>query len=112
MSKQQRRKPRVHKRGTLHDTRGGIVLFEPAGIGPALKVRLEKVTVWLTQAQMAELFQRDLSVVTGHLRSVLREKELDKKSIMQKTHIVSSDRPVAFYDPDDIISVGYRVNSK
>jgi prophage maintenance system killer protein len=96
----------------MQGTRGEIVLFETAGRRPALKVRLEKETVWLTQAQMAELFQRDQSVVARHLRNVFREKELDEKSTMQKTHIASSDRPVAFYNLDAIISVGYRVNSK
>jgi len=78
----------------------------------SLNVRLEKETVWLTQAQMAKLFQRDQSVVARHLRNVFREKELDEKRTMQKMHIASSDRPVAFYNLDANISVGNRLNSK
>jgi hypothetical protein len=64
------------------------------------------VTVWLAQAQMAEPFQRDQSVVARHLRNVFREHELDEKSTMQRTHIASSDRPVAFYSLDAIEAKG------
>jgi prophage maintenance system killer protein len=68
--------------------------------------------VWLTQAQMAELFGRERSVITKHLRNVFLEGELVEKSNVQNLHIASSDRPVAYYNLDVIISVGYRVKSK
>jgi len=75
-------------------------------------VRLAGETVWLTQAQMAKLFDRDQSVVSRHVTNVFKERELDRKSNMQKMHIGKSDKPVAFYSLDTIISVGYRVKSK
>jgi prophage maintenance system killer protein len=94
------------------DARGEIVIYQSAEGLPALDVRIEQETVWLTQAQMAELFQRERSVITKHLRNVFREGELDEKSNVQKMHIPGSDKPVTFFNLDVIISVGYRVNSK
>jgi prophage maintenance system killer protein len=61
---------------------------------------------------MVELFQRDQSVVSRHLRNVFAEGELDPASNMQKMHIVGSSKPISLYSLDVIISVGYRVNSK
>lgn len=77
-----------------------------------VEVRLEKETVWLTQKQMAEIFDTERSVITKHLRNIFESKELEEKSNVQKMHIAHSDKPVAFYNLDAIISVGYRVNSK
>ena len=91
---------------------GEIVLYRAADGGPALDARLERDTVWLTQAQMAELFGRERSVLTKHVNNVFKEGELDKESNVQILHIAGSDRPVAFYNLDVIISVGYRVKSQ
>ena len=60
---------------------------------------------------MAELFRRERSVITKHVRNVFRDRELDEKSNVQNLHIASSDKPVAYYNLDVIISVGYRVKS-
>jgi hypothetical protein len=87
-----------------------IILYQPDN-AVTLEVRMEYETVWLTQAQMAELFQRDQSVISRHINNVFREKELAEKSNMQNLHIANADRPVAFYSLDVIISVGYRVKS-
>ena len=76
-----------------------------------IETRLENETVWLTQDQMAQLFQRERSVITKHLKNIFVEQELDKKSNVQILHISGSDRPVKFYNLDVIISVGYRVKS-
>jgi hypothetical protein len=76
-----------------------------------LDVRLERDTVWLTQAQMVELFGRDQSVISRHVRNVFADGELPAESNMQKMHIPSSDKPVVYYSLDVIISVGYRVKS-
>lgn len=76
-----------------------------------IETRLENETVWLTQAQMAELFQKERSVVTKHIANVFEEGELNEKSNVQILHISTSDRPVKFYNLDVIISVGYRVKS-
>jgi prophage maintenance system killer protein len=91
---------------------GEIVLYRAADGGPALDVRLERESVWLTQAQMAELFGRERSVLTKHVNNVFKEGELDKESNVQILHIAGSDKPVSFYNLDVIISVGYRVKSQ
>lgn len=77
-----------------------------------ISVALHKDTVWLTQAQMCELFGRDQSVLSRHIRNVFKEGELAEESNMQKMHIASSDKPTAQYSLDVIISVGYRVKSQ
>lgn len=76
-----------------------------------LQVNIDKETVWLTQEQLGLLFERDQSVISRHIRNVFNEGELDKKSNMQKMHITNSDKPVAIYNLEVIISVGYRVKS-
>ena len=64
------------------------------------------------QEQISILFDTERSVVTKHLRNIFQTGELDKKSKVQKMHIALSDKPVALYRLDAIISVGYRINSK
>jgi prophage maintenance system killer protein len=91
---------------------GEVVIYRSKDSKTALDVRLVGETVWLTQAQMAKLFERDQSVISRHINSVFKEKELNRKSNMQKMHIAKSDKPVVLYSLDMIISVGYRVNSK
>ena len=71
----------------------------------------EEETVWLNQAQMVELYGRDTSVISRHIRNIFKEGELDKESNLHFLQIANSDRPVAFYSLDVIISVGYRVKS-
>ncbi|UOQ67460.1 virulence protein RhuM/Fic/DOC family protein [Hymenobacter volaticus] len=88
-----------------------ILLYQSPDGNTQLQVQLQDETVWLTQAQMAELFGRDRSVITKHLRNVFASEELDEKSNVQKMHIASSDKPVSYYNLDVIISIGYRVNS-
>ncbi|WP_242941001.1 virulence protein RhuM/Fic/DOC family protein [[Clostridium] fimetarium] len=77
-----------------------------------INVGVENDTVWLTQAQMKELFERDRTVITRHINNVFKENEVDEKSNVHFLHIANSDRPVAYYSLDVIISVGYRVKSK
>ncbi|WP_248620858.1 Fic family protein [Paludibacterium yongneupense] len=88
-----------------------MVIYQPKAGDPVV-VRVESETLWLTQEQMAELFGRERSVITKHLRNVFREEELIEESNVQNLHIAGSDKPVKFYNLDAIISVGYRVNSK
>ena len=90
---------------------GEIILYQP-NENVQLEVRLEEETVWLTQAQMAELFQKDRTVVTRHINNVFAEGELDQESNVHFLHIPFSDRPVKLYSLDVIISVGYRVKSQ
>jgi hypothetical protein len=89
-----------------------IILYQSPDGNTILDVQLDQETVWLNQAQMVSLFNRDQSVISRHLRNVFREEELDEKSNMQKMHFTNSDKPVAFYNLDVIISVGYRVKSQ
>ncbi|MCC5944566.1 MAG: virulence RhuM family protein [Bernardetiaceae bacterium] len=77
-----------------------------------LNVLLENETIWLTQEQMSQLFDRERSVITKHIGNVFKEGELEEKSNVQNLHISGSDKPVKFYNLDVIISVGYRVKSQ
>ena len=89
-----------------------IVLFETADNEVSLQVQMQDETVWLTQSQMVELFGRDVSVISRHINNVFKEGEVDKKSNLHFLQIANSDRPVAIYSLDVIISVGYRVKSQ
>ncbi|MFA7403385.1 MAG: cell filamentation protein Fic [Pelobacteraceae bacterium] len=86
-----------------------VVLYQSPDGKTALDVHLDHDTVWLNQAQLVSLFNRDQSVISRHLRNVFTEGELDEKSNMQKMHFANSDKPVVLYNLDVIISVGYRV---
>ena len=88
-----------------------IMIFETKDNEIKLTVPVENETVWLTQAQMTELFQVDRTVITRHVNNVFKENELLRESNVQKMHIPNSDRPVQFYSLEVIISVGYRVKS-
>ena len=68
-------------------------------------------TVWMTQAQMAELFSKERSGISKHLSNIFSDGELDKKSNVKKIHIANADRPVIFYSLNVILAVGFRVHS-
>ena len=90
---------------------GEIVVYQPDDI-TRLEVRVEGESVWLTQAQMSDLFQKDQSVIARHIKNVFREAELEQASNMQILHnTLSKFKPVTVYSLDVIISVGYRVKS-
>ena len=103
---------------TLMNGGGEVVLYEAPDGQIRLDVRLEHDNVWLTQAQMAELFGRERSVITKHLRNVYGERELDSEGTCAKFAQVQTEGPrtvtreVEHYNLDVIISVGYRVKSK
>ena len=90
--------------------KGEVVIYRP-DTSIHLEVLTDQETVWLTQAQLSMLFQRDQSVISRHLNNIFKEGELDEKSNMQILHITNIDRPTSFYNLDVIISVGYRVKS-
>ncbi|MCL2027849.1 MAG: virulence RhuM family protein [Bacteroidales bacterium] len=80
-----------------------------------LEVRMEEETVWLTQTQMVQLFNRDKSVISRHIRNVFEEGELSKNSVVANFATTASDGKtyiMEYYNLDVIISVGYRVKSK
>lgn len=88
-----------------------IKIYKAKAWNTEIQVNFENETVWLNQKDIQLLFWRDQSVISRHINNVFKEKELDKKSNMQKIHIANSDKPVAFYNLDVIISVWYRVKS-
>jgi hypothetical protein len=88
-----------------------LILYQTEDGVTQIQVVMQDETVWLTQKEMAELFQRDQSVISRHINNVFKEGELDPDSSMHFLHIANSDKPVAFYNLDVIISVGYRVKS-
>lgn len=94
---------------TLNSTE--LVLFKDGDVSLEVPVIPEEDTVWLSQAQMVELYNRDVSVISRHIRNIFKEGELDKESNLHFLQIANADRPVAFYSLDVIISVGYRVKS-
>ena len=95
-----------------------IVIYQTEDGQTQIDVRLENDTVWLTQAQMAELFQTDRTSIVRHVNNIYKVEELDKESTCAKIAQVQIEgkravrRVVPFYNLDMIISVGYRVNSK
>lgn len=99
-----------------NEERGEIVLYQPEG-EVRLEVRVENETVWLTQAQMAELFDKVPQNITIHIKNIYKEGELDKistcKEYLQVAHEGNREvtRSLKFYNLDVIISVGYRVKS-
>ena len=72
---------------------------------------LQDENIWLTQKAMGELFGKERSVITKHIKNIFSSKELDEESNVQKMHFSHSDKPIKLYNLDAIISVGYRVNS-
>lgn len=88
-----------------------IIIYQTEDGITKIEVNFNNDTVWLSQAQIGELFQRDRSVITKHINNVFKEHELDEKSNVQILHIANSDKPLKLYNLDVIISVGYRVKS-
>ena len=92
--------------------RGEMLIYQTEDGLIKIDVSFENDTVWLSKNQMAELFQRDRSVISKHIKNVFDEGELSPESNVQNLHIANSDKPVDFYSLDVIISVGYRVKSQ
>ena len=88
-----------------------IVMYQTEDGLTKIEVEFENDTAWLSQSQMAELFQRDRTVISKHIKNIFEERELDEKSNVQNLHVANSDKPVMYYSLDVIISVGYRVKS-
>lgn len=90
--------------------KGEIIIYKSKE-GPQLEVRFAGETVWLRQEEIAKLYGKERSVITKHINNIFKDKEVDKKSNVQFLHIANSDKPVAFYNLDVILAVGYRTNS-
>lgn len=89
-----------------------MVRFTDDGFELDVRTDLQNDTVWLTQDEMALLFDVNRTRITRHINNIIKDRELDTKSNVRKTHFPNSDRPVKLYNLDMIISVGYRVKSK
>jgi prophage maintenance system killer protein len=99
----------------MKETIGNVVLYKAPDGSIALDVKLRDETVWLNLNQMAQLFDRDKSVISRHLRNVFKEKEVERKSVVAFFATTAADRKtykVEYFNLDAILSVGYRVNSK
>lgn len=94
------------------DKKSDMIIYTTEDGLAQIEATFDGDTVWLSKAQMAELFQRDRSVISKHIKNVFEEGELPRESNVQILHIANSDKPVEFYNLDVIISVGYRVKSK
>lgn len=93
---------------------GQIILFQTQGGDTKIEVRLANETVWLTADQMAELFQRNKSSISRHIKNIFESGELQRDSVVAEFATTASDGKtykVAYYNLDMVISVGYRVNS-
>ena len=91
-------------------TDNAIIIYQSPDGAATLEVRLDHETAWLTQDQMAELFGRERSVITKHLRNVFKEGELEEDSVRAKYAHTAADGKeylTQFYNLDAIISVGY-----
>jgi hypothetical protein len=97
--------------------RGEIILYQAIDSPKVLDVRIEHETIWLSQKQMAELFDCSADNVSLHLKNIYEEKELDEGATTEEFSVVQIEgkrkinRKTCFYNLDAIISVGYRVNT-
>jgi len=95
-----------------------IVLYQSDELSERIEVKIEEDTVWLSLNQIAQLFRRDKSVISRHLRNIFTDGELVFESTVAKNATVQFEsgrevkRVIEYYNLDAILSVGYRVNSK
>ena len=95
-----------------------IILYQSDELPEHIEVRLDEDTVWLSLNQIAQLFNRDKSVISRHLNNIFKEKELSREATVAKNATVQVEagrkitRDIEFFNLDAILSVGYRVNSK
>ena len=93
-----------------------IVIYDDGSV--KLETTVENETIWLNQKQLCELFERDKSVISRHIRNIFKEGELDRESTVAKNATVQKEgnrtvtKEVEYYNLDLVISLGYRVNSK
>lgn len=89
-----------------------IVIYTSPNGEVWIETHIKGDSIWLTQQQIADLFETERSVITKHLGNIFKNEELEEESNVQKMHIANSDKPAKLYSLDAILSVGYRVNSK
>ncbi len=98
--------------------KGEIILYQDEDGSIQIPVHLDKETVWLSQAEMAELFEKTVPTINIHIQNIYKEGELDRETTRCKITMVQKEggrdveRQVLFYNLDVIISIGYRINSR
>lgn len=105
---------RVEKRGNEQPQKSELILYQAEDGKTRLEVRFEGETVWLSQKQLAELFQKDIRTINEHIKNVFEERELEADSVIRKFRITALDGKsydTLHYNLDVVISVGYRVKS-
>jgi len=101
----------------MENDKGEIIIYQTEDGLTKIDVKMENDTVWLSLDQMAELFQRDKSTISRHIKNIYAERELIREATVAKYATVQNEgersvqRDIDFYNPDVIISVGYRVKS-
>lgn len=88
-----------------------LAIFQTENGAIEIRTDAENATVWLSQSDIAVIFEKDQSVISRHIKNIFKDREVDKESNMQKMHIAKSDKPVEFYSLDIVLAVGYRTNS-
>lgn len=96
----------------LNKNKSEIVIYQAIDGSLELNLDTGHETIWASQAQIATIFEIDRTRVTRHINNIIKDKEIDEKSNVRKTHIANSDRPTKLYSLDMILAVGYRTNSK
>jgi hypothetical protein len=97
---------------------GEIVMYQTADGKMSINVKLENETIWLNLVQISNLFEKDKSVISRHLKNIYFEKELERETTVAKNATVQIEgkrevgREIEYYNLDAILSIGYRVNSK
>ena len=107
--------PRTETISSQDGDLGEIILYQSEGGKTEIAVHLQNETVWLTQKQIASLFEAERSVITKHIKNIFRSGELDKGSVCAKFAHTATDGKTyqtSYYNLDVIIAVGYRVNAK
>ena len=87
-------------------SQSSLILYQTEDGRTRIQCRFENETLWLTQAQMAELFGRSVSTISRHIAKILKENELNEKSNLHFLQIANSDKPIALYSLDMILAVG------
>ncbi|MBP6858748.1 MAG: virulence RhuM family protein [Candidatus Pacebacteria bacterium] len=99
----------------MSNEKNTIIIYEDTSGNVELRADIEKDTIWATLSQIADLFDRDKSVISKHIKNIYKEGELDRDSVVAKNATTAKDGKtymVEYYNLDAILSVGYRVSSK
>lgn len=95
----------------MEDVKKELIIYETPNGKLDIQLDLENETIWLDREKIAQLYNIHRSGVSRHIQNIFEDREVDKKSNVQKMHIANSDKPVEYFSLDIILAVGYRTNS-